>query len=312
MKNFHSRNSSFTLLSILFLGVISSNIHAQEVYKLLEGQTKPYYKENKLQEHEKEAWGVICVYDVTEPTLTVYKAQGDNSGKAVILIPGGGYTLESIYHEGHNLAKVLSRNGITAGVLKYRLPNPESSDQPELVPLSDARRALSLLRDKADRYGISKNQVGLMGFSAGSHLATMTALWRSEILDENPDFTALIYGVTTLSDDNLKWIKESLYFRTLTQEEMINNKLVEMVSKKTPPAFLVHAYDDDVCPVEESTGYAQALFDHGVPVEMHLLPKGGHGFGMGRPEDGTDQWVQLFVNWLIRTALPYPSSDQSR
>ncbi|MCK5208901.1 MAG: alpha/beta hydrolase [Cyclobacteriaceae bacterium] len=285
-------------LVFIFLSIINES-KAQDVYKLWEGQKKPYYKENNLKEYEKESWGVMCVFNVTEPTLTVYEANGTNTGKAVIIIPGGGYTLEAIYHEGHDLAKVLAAQGITAAVLKYRLPNPESSDQPNLVPLTDARKGFKLLREKADKYGIQKEKVGVLGFSAGSHLATVTSLWESEDKEENPDFSALIYGVTNLSEANLKWLEESLYYRKLTEEEIAHNKLLDLVSKDSPPAFLVHAYDDDVCNVEESTLYAQELFKHDVSVEMHLFPKGGHGFGMGRKEDGTDQWVQLFVNWLI-------------
>jgi len=272
--------------------------YPQDVYKLWEEKTKPYYKENTLKEYEEEAWGVTCVFNVTEPTLTVYRAEGRNSGKAVIIIPGGGYTLESIYHEGHNLAEVLSESGITAAVLKYRLPNPLSSDQPHLVPLSDARRALSLLREKSNFYGFDPGKVGLMGFSAGSHLATVASLWQSGTEVENPDFSALIYGVTDLSETNLQWLEESLYFRTLTPEEQAQNRLLELVSPQAPPAFLVHAYDDEVCNVRESTLYAEALQENGVPVEMHLFPEGGHGFGLGRKEDGTDQWVPLFINWM--------------
>jgi len=288
---------------ILLGSMIISEIYAQEVFTLWEGITKPYYKENNLKEYEQEAYGVICVFDVTEPTITVYEAEGDNSGKAVILIPGGGYSLESINHEGHNLARELCGQGITAAVLKYRLPNPTSSDQPHLVPLSDTRRALALLREKADIYGIGKNQVGLMGFSAGSHLATVTGLWNSDKEEENPDFTALIYGVTNLTEDNLKWLEKRLYYRELTEEEVARNTLLKLVSEETPPAFLVHAVDDDVCHVSESTLYASELQKHHVTMEMHLFPEGGHGFGMGRQEDGTDQWLKLFINWLKRTDL---------
>jgi len=240
----------------------------------------------------------MCVYNVTEPTLTVYKAEGKNTGNCVIIIPGGGYTCESIYHEGHNIAKVLVKQGITAAVLKYRLPDPETSDTPELVPLSDTRRALKLIRENAGKYYINKEKIGVMGFSAGSHLATVACLWKSEDKEENPDFSALIYGVTDLTEVNLKWLEESLYFRKLTKEEIDRNKLVDLVSEDTPPAFLVHAYDDSVCNVKETTLYAQKLFEHKILAEMHLFPKGGHGFGMGRKEDGTDQWLQLFVNWL--------------
>jgi len=137
-----------------------------------------------------------------------------------------------------------------------------------------------------------------LGFSAGSHLATVTSLWKSKDKEEKPNFSVLIYGVTNLTDVNLKWLQESLYFRKLTNKEIAQNKLLDLVSKDTPPAFLVHAYDDSVCKVSETTLYAKKLFEYNVQVEMHLFPKGGHGFGMGRKEGGTDQWVKLFVNWL--------------
>ena len=285
------------LLALFFFIIINQSM-AQDIYNLWEGEKKPYHKENDLEEYEKEAWGTTCVFDITEPTLTVYQAKGENRGKAVVIYPGGGYTTVALYHEGHDLAKVLSEQGITSAVLKYRLPNPKSSDQPELVPLSDARRALKLLRNNAEKYSINKEQIGVLGFSAGSHLATVVSLWKSEDKDEIPNFSALIYGVTTLSEVNLKWLEESLYYRKLTEEELAQNKLLELVSPNTPPAFLVHAYDDTVCLIEETTLYANRLFENGVPVEMHLFPKGGHGFGIGRKNDGTDQWLRLFINWL--------------
>ena len=291
-------NARFTFILIALFLLLGYESGAQDIYHLWEGQKKPFYKENKLKEYEKESWGVMCVFNVTEPTLTIYKAEKNNTGKAVIIIPGGGYSLVAVYHEGHDLAKVLAKQGITAAVLKYRLPNPESSDQPHMLPITDARRALKLLRMKADKYGVDKGKVGVMGFSAGSHLSTVLSLWKSDDKEENPDFSVLIYGVTNLSESNLKWLEESLYHRKLTDEEIVQNKLLDLVSKDTPPAFLVHAYDDDVCKVEESTLYAHKLFDHNVLVEMHLFPKGGHGFGMGRKEDGTDQWIPLFVRWL--------------
>jgi acetyl esterase/lipase len=284
----------------IFLMMAISKSNAQDVYNLWEGQDKPYFKENDLKEYEKESWGVMCVFNITEPTLTVYPAEVQNSGKAVVIIPGGGYSLVALYHEGYDLAKALTKEGITAAVLKYRLPHPESSDQPHLVPLSDARRAFKLLREKADQYGFNKTHVGVLGFSAGSHLSTVMSLWKSEDKSENPDFSALIYGVTNLSEANLEWLEKDLYHRKLTDKEVANNRLLDLVTKNTPPAFLVHAYDDDVCKVEETTLYAQQLFEHKVSVEMHLFPKGGHGFGMGRREDGTNQWVNLFVNWLKR------------
>jgi acetyl esterase/lipase len=283
-------------LLILFL---CGESNAQDVYKLWEGQEKPYYKKNDLKEYEKvSSFDVVCAYDVTEPTLTVYRAEGENSRRAVILLPGGGYSLVAIYHEGHDLASVLAKQGITTAVLKYRLPKTESSDQPHLVPLADTRRALKLLRAHSKKYGFEKDKLGVMGFSAGSHLASVASLWKSDDPDENPNFSGLIYGVTDLDSENLRWLEEDLYHRKLTDEEVAQNTLLNLVTKDTPPAFLAHAYDDTVCNVKESTLYAEKCLEHQVPVEMHLFQRGGHGFGVGRKKDGTDQWVPLFVNWL--------------
>lgn len=293
-----------TVFASLFL---CSLCNGQDVYQLWKGSETPYLKTNELKEYEDQAWGVTCVFNVTRPTLTVYKAEGARTDAAVILLPGGGYSLLAIYHEGHDLAKVLAKTGITAAVLKYRIPDSKSSDQPGLVPLADTRRALELLRSLSARYGFHQEKLGLIGFSAGSHLATVASVHESRNPAENPNFSALIYGVTRLSKANIEWLETDLYYRKMTEEELAWNDVLGKVSEKTPPAFLVHAYDDDVCPVAESTDYAAKLFEHGVSAEMHLFPKGGHGFGMGREEDGTRQWVDLFIQWVKRTTRVGPS-----
>lgn len=266
-----------------------------DVIHIWDGQVKPFHKESDVKEYEAEMWGTRCAFNVIEPTLTVYLGEGS---VGVVILPGGGYTAEAIDSEGNDVARVLTDRGVTAAVLKYRLPNPKTSDQPQFVPLSDVRRALKLMRQMT---GLEK--VGVLGFSAGSHLATVSSLWKSSDAAENPVFSGLMYGTTNLSDENLKWLEESLYFRKLTDEELGQNRLLDLVANETPPAFLVHAFDDDVCKVEETTLYAQKLFEHHVPVEVHLFPKGGHGFGLGRKENGTDQWVELFVNWIRRLNL---------
>lgn len=285
---------SLTLFFIFFVKITI----AQDVYNLWEDDEKPYYKDNNLKEYKEELYETICLFNITQPTLTVYKAKGNNLGNAVVIIPGGGYELVAMYHEGYDVAEKLSAQGITAAVLKYRIPNPESSSQPNLVPLADTRRALQLLRNMSGEYGIDEEKVGVMGFSAGSHLATVASLWKTDNKEEKPNYSAQIYGVTDLTEANMKWLEKSLYFRKLTNEEVNQNTLLDLVTANTPPTFLVHAYDDAVCNVEETTLYAKKLFEHNVLVETHLFPKGGHGFGLGRSKDGTDQWVDLFVNWL--------------
>jgi acetyl esterase/lipase len=285
---------SLTLFFIFFVKITI----AQDVYNLWEDDEKPYYKDNNLKEYKEELYETICLFNITQPTLTVYKAKGNNLGNAVVIIPGGGYELVAMYHEGYDVAEKLSAQGITAAVLKYRIPNPKSSSQPNLVPLADTRRALQLLRNMSGEYGIDEEKVGVMGFSAGSHLATVASLWKTDNKEEKPNYSAQIYGVTDLTEANMKWLEKSLYFRKLTNEEVNQNTLLDLVTANTPPTFLVHAYDDAVCNEEETTLYAKKLFEHNVLVETHLFPKGGHGFGLGRSKDGTDQWVDLFVNWL--------------
>jgi acetyl esterase/lipase len=272
---------------------------AQEVIHLWPGQP-PYSKPNSLEESIIESWGVPCAKNVTNPTLTIYAAKGGNSGHAMIILPGGGYELESVVHEGRRIAEYLSSQGIVAGVLKYRLPLPEASDQPHLLPIADARQAIRFLKSAANHYGIHPTKIGIMGFSAGGHLAATASVLTSKMKDENPDFSALIYPVTTLGDENQKWLEGSLFHRAMTEKEKKQYALVDHVSNLTPPAFLLHAYDDKVVSIRESLLYAAALTAAGQEAEVHFFAKGGHGFGPGRQEDGTAQWLGLLADWIKR------------
>jgi acetyl esterase/lipase len=218
----------------------------------------------------------------------------------VVILPGGAYLLESFVAEGRVIGEYLASHGVTAAVLKYRLPLKEASDQPELVPIADARRAISLMKSMADRHGFDRSKVGIMGFSAGGHLATAVSVLRSEEESENPDFSALIYLVTTLTSANRRWLEETLFHRVMTPGERRLYSLVDHVTAATPPAFLVHAYDDEVVPIRESEIYARALAAAGQEVEAHYFASGGHGFGPGRPEDGTAQWLAMLVDWIRR------------
>ena len=280
----------------MFVALISG---AEETIDLWQGEA-PYSKPNSLEEYVKESWGVPCAHNVTKPTLTIHSAKGENTGRAVVVLPGGGYVLESIVAEGQLIAENLSSQGITAAVLKYRLPLLEASDQPHLVPITDARKAISLMKSMAEEYGVERSKVGIMGFSAGGHLATAVSVLRSDNKDENPDFSALIYPVTTLGAENQNWLEEDLFHRPMTADEMRLYSLVEHVDGATPPAFLLHAYDDEVVPVSESIVFAEALTAVGQDVEVHFFARGGHGFGPGRLEDGTGQWLALLADWIKR------------
>jgi len=250
---------------VLLSALAAHALMAQEVVPLWT-QEPPYSKPNSLEETVIESWGVPCVKNVTNPTLTVYRAQGDSCGRAMIVLPGGGYAVESFVAEGQRIAEYLSSKGIVAAVLKYRLPLKEASDQPHLLPITDARRAIALMKSRAGDYGFDASRVGIMGFSAGGHLAAAVSVLTSRQPVENPDFSALIYPVTTLGAENQKWLEKSLFH----------------------------------VPIEESLRYARALADAGREVEAHFFARGGHGFGPGRPGDGTSQWLSLLANWIKR------------
>ena len=292
----HNFQTGLLLLSLALVQPVSAH---QEI-SLWGDETPAHSKPSSLEEYVAPCWGADCAYQVVSPTLTIYTPPGKGNGNAVLVLPGGGYDVVAIFHEGAEIAQALASRGTTAAVLKYRLPNPQTSTRPEQVPLSDVHQAMRILRDRQTQLQFEAERVGVMGFSAGSHLATYASLHRVADAGLNPDFSMLIYGVTILSPENQQWLEKSLYHRKLTDAEIADQTLLNHVDENSPPAFLVHALDDDTCHFTESTLYADALMRNGVGVEMHLFPHGGHGFGPGRGEDGTDQWLSLAANWLDR------------
>jgi acetyl esterase/lipase len=304
-------------LGLLLLS-ISPVSPAQQVIPIWGESSPHYYKENALQEYEAECWLAVCAHQIVHPTLTLFRPGEEGvertNDNVVVVLPGGGYEVEAIYHEGFEIARALALQGTVAGVLKYRLPNPQSATRPEQVPLSDVRQAIHLLRSRQEQFGIVADRIGVLGFSAGSHLATAASVNRVEESDRNPEFSILVYGVTRMTPENREWLEKTLYHRKMTASEIAEQSLIERVDEYTPPAFLVHALDDDVCHYTESTHYAEALTRHGVAAEMHLFASGGHGFGSGRAEDGTGQWLGLAANWLNRLGreqagkIPWPLS----
>ncbi|MEE4217772.1 MAG: alpha/beta hydrolase [Xanthomonadales bacterium] len=297
------------LLLVLAVLIGPGGASAQLVIPLWGESEPPYHKPNDLEEYEDVCWLAVCAYQVVNPTLTIYPPQGEANGAAVVVLPGGGYEVEAVYHEGYEIAEALSRLGTAAAVLKYRLPNPETSTQPELVPSADVRQALSLLRERQQEFGFTADRFGVLGFSAGGHLAAQVSVHAEPQNRFNPDFSVLVYGVSQLNDENRKWLEKTLYHRAMTAEEVAYQTLLDHVDASTPPAFLVHAWDDETCHYRESTLYAEALNRFGVDNELHLFAHGGHGFGSGRASDGTDQWLELAAQWLRR--LPRADSESS-
>ncbi len=258
---------------------------------------------NKENSNTKD--NVNRIAKVSLPTLTIYKPAKSN-GKAIIICPGGGYSVLAFDKEGTRVAEELNRWGITAFVLKYRLPDDTTNVNKSLAPLQDAQQAIRIVRQNAKEWGITKNKIGIMGFSAGGHVAASAATHFKFIADKNnvdttsvrPDFAVLIYPVISFdSTITHKGSRNNLVGKNADATQINFFSADMQVSKETPPSFLIHAGDDASVPVENTLRYYQACIKHKVPVEMHMYQNGGHGFGLNN-KTTDDNWMERLKNWL--------------
>ena len=279
-------------------------MHSQEIIPLY--KTVPNSKPAPNKEINSTK-GYVHTVNVSIPTITVYKPLKPGAQRsAVIICPGGGYGALAMVHEGADVAKALNNFGVTAFILKYRLPNDSIMKDKSIGPLQDVQRAFQIVRERATEWNLDTSKIGVMGFSAGGHLAaTASTQYNSEVIDNpkhtslRPDFSVLIYPVISFSDalthmgsrDNL--IGKNPPGATIAQ---YSNEL--QVTAQTPIAFLVHAADDTVVPVGNSINYYEALLKNGVLSEMLLYPHGGHGFGMNN-KTTQDKWLDNLKNWMI-------------
>ena len=232
------------------------------------------------------------VYNVSQPTMTVYSPKGKNTGAAVIVFPGGGYQLLAIDLEGTEICDWLNSQGITAVLLKYRVPNHREGDYGEApMALEDSQRTISLIRSQAAQWHIATNKIGVIGFSAGGHLVTATSTHfnkRSyapvDAADRRscrPDFAIACYP-------GHLWDRDTPF--------ELNPDVP--VTTNTPPTFIVQAEDDPVDPVNNSLIYFINLKKANVPAEMHLFAHGGHGFGLRPTKNPITHWPDLAETWL--------------
>jgi acetyl esterase/lipase len=244
---------------------------------------------------------------ITHPVMDMYPAPADKStGTAVIICPGGGYWGLAISHEGSQIADWLNSLGITAFVLKYRLPDNSIMVNKSIGPMQDGQEAIRIVRRHAKEWNINPNKIGIMGFSAGGHLASTLSTHFSDRVYEpkdstsaHPDFSILIYPVISM-DSSITHLgsRNNLLGEKPSQElvKYFSNEL--QVTKQTPPAFLVHSLDDNAVPVQNSINYALALKKFNIPCELHIYESGGHGYGLGRSADTESSWPDACKKWL--------------
>jgi len=250
--------------------------------------------------------GILIVSNITNPTITVFEAPKEKrNGTAVLICPGGGYGIVAAGHEGADVAKAFNEYGVTAFVLRYRLPNDAYMTNKSFVPLMDAQQALYYIRTHAKEYGIADNKIGIAGFSAGGHLASTVGTHfndavRPELKGFNlrPDFMILGYPVISF-DDSIGHIgsRDALINKNPDQKLLHYFSNEEQVTTQTPPTFLVHASDDDAVKVANSVLFYEALIKNKVPAELHVYEHGGHGFGLNNSTT-QDQWFERCINWM--------------
>lgn len=251
------------------------------------------------------------VTHVSLPRFIVHQPEHPN-GTAILVISGGGYAHIELGKESTPAADWLQSQGITAFELIYRLP--QEGWPSTHVPFEDAQRAVRLIRSLADKYGVNPHKIGVLGFSAGGHLAGITAtLFNKKFyepvdsidsLSSRPDFMGLIYPVISMLPPNNKTHSlKSILGGHPTFEQETDFSVEEQVTQNTPPAFLAQAADDPISPVAKSYLLEAALQKAGVTVEMHIFKTGGHGWGLGKPGSEVAQWPELFRSWAQRNGF---------
>ncbi len=272
------------------------------------GGTKPVVLRESVGEGGRLSDTVVPQYEVFLPDA------GRRSGAAVAVFPGGGYSILAMEHEGRDYARWLVERGIVAVLVKYRVSSRDEAGFQFPVPLLDARRAIRVIRSRAPEWGVDPARIGVMGSSAGGHLASMCAtLWLETFPEETadatdalscrPDFAILVYPVTAMAEP---WghggSKRRLLGATPSADLVERVSTAKRVDGKTPPCFLVHASDDKAVPVRNSLEFAARCAENHVPVVCHVVAKGGHGFGMRGQGDSAD-WPRLLEQWLVAGKL---------
>lgn len=266
----------------------------------------PNFTEGVNEEQSDTTGGILRISKISRPTIKVFLPNPQKAnGTAVIICPGGGYAIAAAKHEGYDVAKKFNEMGIAAFVLKYRIPDKKNQPDPSIAPLQDAQQAIITVRQNAKKWNINPQRVGIMGFSAGGHLASTAGTHFNKSYVDNPDkisvrpdFMMLIYPVISSNF----FIKHAGSFKNLLGDyasvEAQNEYSNELkITAQTPPTFLVHASDDEGVKPDNSIVFYQGLVKHKIPAELHLYQKGGHGFGLNN-RTTKDAWIDRCKNWL--------------
>lgn len=299
------KKTIFTLIVCLALGTGQSQ---NFILPLWEGDP-PNYRESG-ETMKSDTTNIVRLSLVQYPDIAVFLPSKSNAtGEAVVICPGGGYHILAYDWEGSDIARWFSSRGIAAAVLKYRLPVSESNIIPHKTPLMDAQRAFRMVRYHAESWNIDPGKIGIMGFSAGGHLAS-TLSTHFDMGDPGhpdpvekkscrPDFSILVYPVISFTEEFRHSGSRKALLGEDADPELVSYYSNELqVSAETPPAILIHSSDDGGVPVQNSLAYYQALLKQGITAEMHIYPYGGHGYSLAIGKGHLATWPDRVLEWI--------------
>lgn len=306
IKTSINMKSIFSISLLLFL---ATEIFAQEYHILLYKGVIPNSKETGQKEQVQKA-DITVISNVQVPDIAVYlPVKKYATGQAVVICPGGGYWILAYDLEGTDIARYLNSIGIAAIVLKYRLPTYGNVVEPHKAPLMDAQRAIRLTRFNSSKWNIDPDKIGIMGFSAGGHLASTAGTHFDygnkssadsvERMSCRPDFMILMYPVISFTDSSMHRGSRDALLGKNPDPALVKYYSSELqVKEDTPPAFIINAENDSTVPVKNSLLMYQALHDKKIPVELHIISEGDHGFGLGGKNEHVGLWTENLKRWL--------------
>jgi len=297
------------IIVVFLLSFLLNNSYSQNpVLKVWPNGIPGSLKNDSYSEKVTERNGIPSGYEkVTDPSLTVFLPTADKAtGTAVLICPGGGYGGLAFDHEGYAIARWLNDNGIAGFILKYRLPSDLIMTDKSVGPLQDAQEAIRIIRRNREHWKINPRKIGVIGFSAGGHLASTLSTHFNEKVYEvkdtisaRPDFSLLIYPVISFDASFTHMGSRNNLIGNNPAKETVDHFSNELqITDKTPPAFLVHSSDDKVVPVKNSLVYYEGLVKNSITAEMHIFQKGGHGYGLSIGKGTQSSWPNLCIKWL--------------
>jgi acetyl esterase/lipase len=294
------------VLFLISLPVFFAHGQSPQVIPLYDGQIPNSLPGTDRETSDINSDGIRVISKVSRPTLTIFLPPAEKAkGTGVIICPGGGYTNLAFDYEGTEVARRFNESGIAAFVLKYRIPDDSTMATKEIGPLQDAQRAIQILRSRAGEWHLDPKRIGVMGFSAGGHLASTAGTHFEKNYIPNPqkillrpDFLILIYPVISFEVPNVHWGSAHNLLGPSPSPEKLREYSNELqVTDQTPPSFLIHAKDDQVVPYQNSVLFDEALRKHHIPEEIYLYDQGGHGFGM-KNHTSSLLWMDLCIKWI--------------